>query len=231
MHHSSHWSSPSGKGSWWKQGAPSRVHRASSIEGISHPFHPFDFAWPMDHTNRHPPSMPPTVPIVLFSHFIAIVIVPAVIPAMITIRVRTSPHHSLPVNHHTLQAFYLRNPSKWEVTWANCQVCIVAGRTISSARRLQPWCWVWLQGGVGVHLWVRRCLGNWGCMSEHTQWCCKIVLCCKRTLCFNAWSWFWISLRCVALVCKEWLMRQEASAEREWEPRREKECILWRLRT
>jgi hypothetical protein len=35
--------------------------------------------------------MPPAVPVVLFSLFIATVIIPAVVPGMITIRVRTSP--------------------------------------------------------------------------------------------------------------------------------------------
>jgi hypothetical protein len=64
--------------------------------------------WTM--TNQHLPSMPPTVSVVLFSLFIATV---AAIPAMITIRVRTSP---VIVDHHTLQAFYLHNPSEWEVT-------------------------------------------------------------------------------------------------------------------
>ena len=128
---------------------------ASSIEGISRPSHPFHFAGPVDHDRSTPAFNATHRP-----HCVWKPCRRTVLPFQRDGDCPCNDHnkgqdlsslHSLPGDHRTLQAFYLRNPSKREVTWAICQVRFVAGRTISSTWRPQPWRLVRLQGGVGVH--------------------------------------------------------------------------------
>ena len=101
--------------------------KSSSVGGISRPFRPFHFAWPADHDHSTPAFNATRRPHCVWKPC-----------PRIDLPFRRdgdrlcgrpcddhnkgqdlSGHHSLPVGHRTLQAFYLRNPSEGEVTWGD----------------------------------------------------------------------------------------------------------------
>lgn len=98
--------------------------KSSSVGGISRPFRPFHFAWhdhstPAFNATRRPRCVwkPCHRNVLAFrrdgDH-------PGGRPCDDHNKGQDlSGHHSLPVDHRTLQAFYLRNPSEREVTWGD----------------------------------------------------------------------------------------------------------------
>ena len=96
--------------------------KTSSVGGTSRPFRPFHFAWPADHDHSTPAFNATRRPHCVWK--------PCRRTDLPFRRGGARPcddhnkgqvlsdHHSLPVGHRTLQAFYLRNPSE-EETWGD----------------------------------------------------------------------------------------------------------------